>query len=59
MHDAGNVDRYQKTILDCDAADGAMHALAVSNRQAVLSLRGDILLRVDGQIVLVRNPEDC
>jgi len=36
-----------------------VHALVLENRQAVLSLRGDILLRVGGRTILVKNPEDC
>ncbi len=33
--------------------------LVLENRQAALALRGDIVLLVDGQVVLVRNPDDC
>jgi Ca-activated chloride channel family protein len=36
-----------------------VHALVLENRQAVLSLRGDIVLRVGGRTILVRNPDDC
>ncbi len=35
-----------------------VHLLALRKRQAVLSLRGDILLRVDGDVILVKNPDD-
>jgi len=35
-----------------------VHALVLENRQAVLSMQGDIVLRVDGKTILVKNPQD-
>ena len=36
-----------------------LHSLVLQNRQAVLSLRGDIVLRIGASTVLIKNPEDC
>ena len=36
-----------------------VHALVLENRQAALSLRGDIVLRIGGRTILIKNPDDC